>query len=95
MESKLQGKIIRWLKSKGAYVIKNSARPGVPIGCPDIVFFYDGAYGFIEVKASITARYRVGQRETLRKLREWTPFCYVASPEVWPQIQAELVERFF
>lgn len=95
MESRLQGQIIRWLKSKGAYVIKCGAGPGVPVGCPDILFLYEGAWGAIEVKASRTARYRPGQKMTLYKLNGWSPFVYTAHPENWPQIRAELVERFF
>lgn len=94
-ESKLQGGIIRWLKSEGAYVVKPRAGPGVPIGCPDIFFVYDGAWGFIEVKASMDADYRDGQEATLARLSNWSPFVYTVCPENWPQVKKELETLFF
>ena len=95
METKLQTDIIRWLKSKGAYVIKPRGGPGIPVGCPDIIFLFEGAWAAIEVKASAKAPFRLGQQPTLKKLKEWCPFVYVAYPENWPIIRSELTGRFF
>lgn len=95
MEAKLQTQILRWLKSKGAYVIKTKPGPGTPVGCPDIVFLYEGAWGVIEVKADAKSPFRPGQRATLDRLDDWSPFVYIAYPEIWPQIKDELTVTFF
>ena len=89
-ESIFQGKVIRWLKDQGAYVIKNTANPGVPMGCPDLVFFKEGFYGFLEVKPSKSARFQVLQKETIHKLDQWS-YAKVVYPENWIEIQNELV----
>lgn len=94
-ESTLQAKIIKWLKSKGAYVIKTKPGPGVPVGCPDVVFIFEGAWGVIEVKSSKTAKVQPGQPETLLRLARWSPFVYKCYPENWPAIQTELSTLFF
>lgn len=95
IEGKLQSEIIKWLKSKGAYVIKLKPQPGVPVGCPDILFLYEGAWGAIEVKASKTAKFRAGQEQTLARLSSWSPFIYVAYPANWPETKNELTKLFF
>ena len=94
-ESQLQSKIIKWLKDKGCYVIKTTPAPGVPVGIPDVIAFYDGSYLMIEVKASATSRFQPLQKPTLDKMREWSPFIYVAHPKNWATIQADLIDRFF
>ncbi len=88
-EAQLQSKIIKWLKSKHCYVIKHSATPGVPVGCPDVSFYYEGFFGFIEVKSSKTAKFQPLQKETIAKLNEWS-WCRVVYPENWSFIQEEL-----
>lgn len=94
-ESKLQSQIIKFLKSKGAYVIKTKPGPGVPVGCLDIVFLYEGAWGVIEVKADESSRYQPGQEATIARLSAWSPFVYTAHPGNWPQIEKELLLLFF
>lgn len=95
MEKQLQTQILNWLKAKGCYVIKHSVIAGVPVGCPDISAYYEGAVIFIEVKTSLKAEFRPLQKETLAKLKDWFEFVYVVTPENWPQIQAELEKSFF
>lgn len=95
MEGKLQSKIITFLKSKGAYVMKTNPQPGIPVGCPDIIFMYEGAWGAIECKSSKRAKYQPGQEITLKKLKHWSPFVYVAFPENWESIKSELTKLFF
>jgi hypothetical protein len=95
MESKLQSKIIRWLKDQGAYVIKPKAGPGVPTGCPDVLFFFEERWGCIEVKASSYAAFQTGQQATLHHLRSGNPFVYIATPESWPSIKNEIIANFF
>lgn len=89
-EQDLQSKIIKWLKSQGCYVIKNNAQPGVPLGCPDVVFFKEGFYGFIEVKPSKTAKFQPLQKETVAKLDDWS-WARIVYPEIWETTQKELV----
>lgn len=95
MEAKLQSAVIKWLKSQDAYVIKNRAAPGVPVGCPDILFLFEGAWGAIEVKRSVKAPYRTGQEVTLSRLSEWSPFVYTVYPENWAETKNQLTNLFF
>jgi Holliday junction resolvase len=95
MESKLQSDIIKWLKGKGAYVIKTRPGPGTPVGCPDIIFMFEGAWGAIEVKGGKTAKFQQGQKLTLDRFSEWSPFIYVAYPQNWPEIKNSLTKLFF
>lgn len=94
-EAKLQKEIITWLKGRGAYVFKTRPGMGTPIGCPDVIFLYEGAWGVIEVKSSARAKYQPGQKHTLGKLKLWSPFVYMAYPENWHGIKAELLTTFF
>lgn len=89
IEKRLQSKIIKYLKSKGCYVIKNNAAPGVPVGCPDLSFYIEGFYGFIEVKASKTSKFQPLQKEAVAKLDSWS-WAKVVYPENWEEIQQEL-----
>ena len=88
-ESDFQYKVVKWLKSKGCYVVKNSANPGVPSGCPDIVFFKEGFYGFIEAKPKKNAKFQPLQKATLKKLNDWS-WAKVVYPENWEEIKKEL-----
>lgn len=89
-EPDFQRKIIVWLKERGCYVIKNTANPGVPVGCPDIFFCKKGVYGFIEVKPRAKAKFQPLQEETIAKLAGWT-FARVVHPDNWADTQKELV----
>lgn len=95
MESKIQSVIIKWIKSKGAYVIKTKPGPGVPVGCPDVVFLYEGAWGVIEVKADAKSKFQPGQTDTLNRLSEWSPFVWVVNPDNWAYVKEELEKSFF
>lgn len=95
MEKKLQSKIIKFLKDNGAYVLKTTPVPGIPVGCPDIIALYGNTFAAIEVKADPTSRYRPGQGETLDFLRRGSSFVYRADPTTWPGIKAELELLFF
>lgn len=88
-ESAFQAKIIKWLKSQGCYVIKNTGMPGVPVGCPDVVFFKEGFYGFIEVKPSKDAGFQPLQKPTLEKLDAWS-WAKVVHPQNWDEIKLDL-----
>lgn len=95
MEKRLQTKIIKWLKESGAYVIKPRSGPGVPAGCPDIVFFYGPRWGMIEVKADEHAKMQPGQQPTLNWLGRQNPYVYKCWPENWPMVKSLLQADFF
>lgn len=94
MESKLQSEIIKWLKINRVYVIKTKAGPGVPVGCPDIVGLYQSKWVGIECKASESAKFQTGQKQTLQLLSTHNEFVYVATPESWPMIKEQLMAKF-
>lgn len=89
IESRLQSKIITWLKANGFYVIKTSAIPGVPVGCPDIIALKNGYYVVLEVKASQNAPKQPLQQFTIDLLGNGG-FAYFVWPENWPEIQVRL-----
>lgn len=90
-EGKLQDVFIKFLKSKGCYVIKVSAGPGVPKGCPDVIALYEGAWIAAEMKASKRSKYQPGQKETIAKLSDWS-WCKMVCPENYKEITEELEE---
>lgn len=87
-ESRLQSKIISYLKGKGYYVIKTGGI-GTPDGCPDIIALCGGLWIAIEVKGSATSKYQPLQKDVLQLLDSWS-WAKVAYPENWPEIKAEL-----
>lgn len=91
LESDLQAKIIRWLRAKGAVVIKYQQNATTRVSVPDILFLKEGFWGAIEVKKSKTAKYRPGQKDTVAKMdaMSWARIVY---PENWPEVQKELGE---
>lgn len=88
-EGKLQAEIIKYLRSKGCFVMKLTVVPGVPTGTSDVFFCLEGFYGFIEVKANKKAKFRPLQEEFIDKMCEWS-WAKVAYPENWPEIKQEL-----
>jgi Holliday junction resolvase len=88
-ESKLQTEIIKYLKSKGCYVIKTRPGPGTPTGCPDIIFLLEGFWAAIETKANSIAPYQPLQKATLEKFNNWS-WARRVDPYNWPDIKKEL-----
>lgn len=88
VESRLQADIIKWLRSKGCYVIKCQVPPA-PTGCPDVFAVYEGLWLAIEVKASKKSRFQPLQKETVDKLDRWS-WCKMVYPENWQEIKEEL-----
>lgn len=72
MEKKVQTKILQCLRRNKFYVIKTRPGPGIPTGCPDILFFKEGFWGAIEVKAYEDSDYQPGQEVTLAKFDDWS-----------------------
>lgn len=88
-EAKLQSKIRNYLKQKGCYVLVISPQPGIPDGCPDIFAFIEGAWIAIEVKDSPKAKYQPLQKETLKKLDDWS-WAKRVDPSNWTEVKKEL-----
>lgn len=88
-EVSVQQKIIKYLKSKGCYVIKTHPGFGTPSGAPDVLFFKEGFYGAIECKASRTSKWQPLQKETLAKFDAWS-YGRALYPENYDKIVAEL-----
>lgn len=89
VEGKLQSEIVKFLRSKGCYVIKTRPGPGVPKGCPDVLFMLEGFWGGIEVKKSEKASYQALQAETVHKMDKWS-WARCVYPENWAKIKEEL-----
>lgn len=88
-EVKLQSTIIKYLKSKGCYVIKTKPGVGTPDGCPDIIALCGALWIAIEVKGSPKAKYRPLQEETLALLESWS-WARRVDPTDWPEVKKEL-----
>ena len=71
MERKVQSKLVKYLKSKGCYVIKTRPGPGVPVGCPDVIALHEGAWFAFEVKADEDSEFQPLQEKTIEKLDSW------------------------
>lgn len=62
---------------------------GIPTGTSDIFFCKEGFYGFIEVKASKTAKFQPLQKEFVEKMNDWS-WARIVYPENWQEIKTEL-----
>lgn len=82
MESKVQKRLIKYLKGKGCYVIKTKPGLGTPVGCPDVWAFYEGWWGAFECKAYANSPYQPLQKETLEKLDKWSTAWVVHSDNI-------------
>jgi Holliday junction resolvase len=88
-ESKLQSELIKWLRSRGCFVFKVQAGPGVPTGTPDVFFCKEGFYGFCELKSSAKSKFQPLQKERLEKLHDWS-WAKAVYPQNWQEIKIEL-----
>lgn len=88
-EAKLQSEIIKWLRSKGCKVIKQNASVYGQKGTPDLLFFAQGFYGALEVKAHKNSKKQPLQQENIDWFNEnsYGRFVY---KENWPEVKAEL-----
>lgn len=89
VESTLQSNIRKYLRSKGCYVLVIRPQPGIPEGCPDVLFMLEGFWGSIEVKAAPGSPYQPLQQETISKHDKWS-WSRRVDPTNWNQIKAEL-----
>ena len=91
IERRLQSEIRKELKSLGCEVLVIRPQPGIPTGWEDIMFFKEGFWGCLEVKASPTAPYQDLQEERIKKHNEWS-WSKRVDPTDWSDIRAELRE---
>lgn len=89
MEKQCQDKIIKVLKAKKCFVLKTKPGLGTPVGTPDILFFLEGFWGAIEVKASAKAPFQPLQKERIEQFNEWS-WARVVYPENLSEILDEL-----
>jgi len=88
-EASFQTKVIKYLKAKGAYVIKTGGL-GTPDGCPDVIALLDGGgWVALEVKASKSAKFQPLQKLTIKKLDDMF-YSRATWPENWDDIKKEL-----
>ena len=90
VESRLQSEIRRFLKVENkCYVLVIKPQPGIPDGCPDIIFMKEGFWGSIEVKKDPQEGYRPLQKETIAKHNEWS-WSRRVDPTNWQEVKTEL-----
>lgn len=89
LESALQARFIKWLRSKGCIVWKLEQSATTQAARPDCIFLYEGFWGAIEFKKSAKARFRPGQKQMIEKLNEWS-YARVVYPENEAEVKAEL-----
>lgn len=82
-EKHLQAEIIKFLKDKGAYVLKNDAN--YRTGVPDLHFDHPDLSGHIEVKADEHSPFRPLQKITIQRLQDMGVFCEVIHRDNWEQ----------
>lgn len=90
-EAQLQDTIIRWLKRQGCVAVKYQQNATTVASIPDILFWKEQFWGWIEVKASKTAKFRPGQKERIEWAKE-NSWGAVVWPDNWSDIQDELKE---
>lgn len=90
-EAKFQAEVSKWLKKHGCEVFKMTPGAGIPDSTEDLLFLYEGFWGFLECKKSKNAKKRPGQDKTVARHNEmsYSRFCY---PENWSELQEELEE---
>ena len=56
-------------------------------GMSDLFWCYKKAYGWLEVKASRSAKRQVGQPEFIEHMQGWGVPAYFVSPENWEEVK--------
>jgi Holliday junction resolvase len=90
-EASFEKTVVKYLKSKGCKVYKMGASPGIEDGTPDRLFLKEGFWGFLEIKASRTSKFRPLQKERIEFLNNWS-YAKATYPENWNETKAELEE---
>lgn len=82
MEKKVQNKLIKFLRSKGCFVMKITVVPGIPTGTPDVWAFNEGWWGAFECKATAKSAYQPLQKERIEKFNQWSTGMVVHSGNI-------------
>lgn len=100
-ESKFQSDVIKWLRSKGCFVIVTSAVAGIPTGTPDVLALIPGGgWAALEVKpknpykkdgTALKGAFQPLQQATVAKLDKLY-YSRVVYPEIWSEIRGELTQ---
>lgn len=93
LETAFQAKVVKFLRSKGCFVWKCQQNSTTQAGVADLFFCYGPIYGVIEIKKSLTAPYRPGQREFLEKIGRFA-YAQRLSPENFDE-QKEILDALF
>ncbi len=91
-EANFQATAIKWLRSKGCFVMKVQAGPGVPNGTADVFFCKEGFYGWLECKQSKSSKKQPGQEAFVEKMDGWSYAKFVWPGKRWDEVKAELSE---
>ena len=89
-EQSVQSKFIKFLKSKGCYVMKVQASSFVPKGTADIFWCYRKAYGWLEAKASKYSEKQVGQQQFIERMNGWGVFACFVFPENFEEVKRRI-----
>lgn len=91
IESTFQGKVRKWLKDQGCYVLTISSGAGIPDGCPDIVALApSGRWVALECKASATSKFQPLQKLTIAKL-DVGGYAKAIWPANWDETKIDLL----
>lgn len=82
MEKKVQNRLIKFLRSKGCFVMKITVVPGIPTGTPDVWAFKEGWWGAFECKATEKSEFQPLQKERIEKFAEWSTGMVVHSGNI-------------
>ena len=86
-EASFQGKVVRWLRQKGCYVIVTDGRP---VGVPDVIALFDGGgWAALEIKKSAREKFQPLQKLTIEKMNAMY-YSRAVWPENWGEVQKEL-----
>lgn len=88
-ESAFQAKVVRYLRTKGAYVLNVAGGSQVPKGTPDLLVCYKGRFMALELKTD-TGRTTALQKEKICEIRKADGYSRVLRPSEWESFKEEL-----
>ena len=89
LEKDFQSKVVKHLRSKGAFVWKCQQNATTKAGVSDIFFCKEGFYGFIETKKAKNSPLRPGQKEFIEKMNDLS-YVRIAYSENFEESKKEL-----
>lgn len=91
-ESDFKSKFLKKVKKelKPLYVLQYKQDSTTVASFPDTIVIFEGITIFIEFKASKTAKFRPGQKETIKNLNDHSHIALVCYPENQEEVMEEL-----